>query len=251
MLEFTMTNNYDWSLPYLPNHVSSIVEVGSLHALDAIKLSEHFNCAVIAFEPNPAQLEICFTNLQTSRNQLVELRSEALSDKNKFTRFQAIDTSKYTNVGASSFFEIDFSNRGKNDLDRNSAPVQKSIEVEAVRWDSLGLPSPQLLVMDCEGAELLVLQGFGRFLRDVQYIVLEVSPVAIGHGACTFDEVNDFLRDNGFRFVGSSVYGKSYSYLKSRLILSAIRNRVRKPFGKPLRGYTLDVVYRQGKKLLK
>ena len=111
-----MSNNYDWSLIYLPYSVSSIVEVGSRDALDAIRLSEYFGCKVISFEPNPKQFEICSENLENSGNKLVELRSEALSNESSTMNFLVVDESKYDNTGSSSFFEIDFTNRGRMTL---------------------------------------------------------------------------------------------------------------------------------------
>jgi FkbM family methyltransferase len=238
-----MASNYAWSLKYLPPEINSIVEVGSRDALDAIFLSDFFGCECIAFEPNPTQKDICKTNISTSTNTLVTLRTEALSNENGLLDFMMVDTDRYSNPGVSGLFEIDFSNRSRSDKDRNRDSIQIPIKVAAVRWDSLGLTTPELLVMDCEGAELLVLQGFGDALKDIKCIVLETSQVAIGHGACTFWEADRFLRINGYKFVASGIHSERYLYLKLRLLLSAGRNRLRKPFGTPLRGRSFDVVY--------
>jgi len=239
-----MSNNYDWAIKFLPKEFGSIVEVGSRDALDAIRLSEQYQCTVISFEPNPIQFDVCSENLRKFDNNSVTLRPEALSDNNLLIDFLAIDPNKYDNSGASSFFEIDFSNRAKDDPDSGRTPVQTPIKVQAARWDSLGFPSPELLVMDCEGAELLVLKGFGKNLQDLRYTVLEVSQNAVGKGACTFKEVHQFLIKNKFKFVASSIYGQSYQYLKIRLILSSSKNRLKKPFGKPLKGRSFDVIYK-------
>jgi len=240
-----MTGNYGWSLKYLPSEINSIVEVGSRDALDAILLSELFDCACIAFEPNPTQKDICVRNIAAAENCLVSLRTEALSDENKLIDFLIVDIASYGNEGVSGLFQIDFRNRSKHDKDRNRDSIQMPVKVAAARWDSLGLTSPELLMMDCEGAELLALQGFGVALNDVKFIVLETSQIAIGHGACTFWQVDKFLRSNGFKFVASNIYSDQYLYLKLRLLMSAARNRMRKPFGKALRGRSFDVVYKK------
>ena len=244
-----MASNYEWSLKYLPSEINSIVEVGSRDALDAIFLSEFFDCECIAFEPNPTQRDVCATNIFTSTKTLVTLRTEALSNTNTFIDFMMVDTDRYANPGVSGFFEIDFANRSNIDKDRNRDSIQIPVKVAAARWDSLGLTTPELLVMDCEGAELLALKGFGVALKDVNYIVLEVSQVAIGRGACTFGQVDKFLRVNGYRFVASSIYSDRYLFLKFRLLLSTIKKRIRKPLGRPLRGRTFDVVYWNAKDL--
>ncbi len=238
-----MSNNYAWCLPYLPSMVHSIVEVGSRDCVDAIFLSTVFNCEVIAFEPNPSQTKVCKRNIADSLHSSITLRTEALSNKNHLIDFFAVDTARYDNSGASGLFLIDFSNREKKDPDRNHAQIQIPLKVEAVRWDSLHLPSPELLVMDCEGAELLVLEGFGEELKKVKFVVLEVSQVALGQGACTFRQIDKFMIKNHFKFVASSYEDRLYLLL-AKLFCKSFKRRMKKPFGKSLRGFSFDVIYR-------
>ena len=239
-----MSDNYDWAFKFLPSKLGSIVEVGSRDGLDAITLSKHFRALVISFEPNPTQYQICASNVSLYSPKSVVMKSEALTNFNGEITFLAIDPIKYENVGASSLFEIDFSNREKSDNDRGRSSVQVPITAPTARWDSLDLPAPDLLAMDCEGSELLALKGFGRELHKVQYIILEVSTVALGRGACTYSEVDSFLRENGFKFVATSIYGNSYFKLRFRLILNTVKRKLKKPIGKPLRGLSFDVVYK-------
>jgi FkbM family methyltransferase len=238
-----MSINYGWSLKWLPSKINSIVEVGSRDALDAIFLSEFFGCECVAFEPNPTLRDVCTSNISTTTKALVTLRTEALSNENKFIDFMMVDTDRYANSGASGFFEIDFANRSSVDKDHDRDSIQIPVKVASARWDSLCLPTPELLVMDCEGAELMVLMGFGDALKDVNYIVLEVSHVAIGRGACTFRQVDKFLRVNGYKFVASSIWSDRYLYLKFRLLLSAVKKRIKEPLGRTKRGRSFDVVY--------
>jgi FkbM family methyltransferase len=238
-----LSDNYKWSLEFLPANIHSIVEVGSRDALDAIFLSRQFSANVIAFEPNPSSIQVCIENLKNSSDSSVELRTEALSNIDGEVDFLAVDESLYNNPGASGLFKIDFSNRRKKDLNYNLSPIQSPIKVLAARWDSLNLQNPDLLVMDCEGAELLVLQGFGEELKHVRFIVLETSPVAIGQGACTFREIDIFLTQRGFKLKATSIFGARIRYLKIRLFLSTIKNRCIKPFGAPLRGRMFDALY--------
>ena len=55
-----------------------------------------------------------------------------------------------------------------------------------------------LLMLDCQGAELSVLKGAGDRIRRVRWIFCEVSIDPIYTGAPLFDEVHAFLRGAGF-----------------------------------------------------
>ena len=160
--------NYEWAIPHIAAGVRRIVEVGSRDALDAIALSRRFDCQVVAFEPNPTQFAICARNVSDSKCDSVSLRSEALTDADGPITFWQVDEDCYPNPGASSLFEINFANRSRRDPDRARPPIQRPVTVRGARWDSLNLSGPDLLVIDVEGAELRVLKGFGRRLRDVK-----------------------------------------------------------------------------------
>lgn len=54
-----VSNNYSWAIKHLPKGISSIVEVGSRDAMDALALSKTFSTPVVAFEPNPFSFETC------------------------------------------------------------------------------------------------------------------------------------------------------------------------------------------------
>ena len=238
-----MSDNYAWALEYLPRRVASIVEVGSRDAMDAIFLSENFLAPVVAFEPNPFSFETCRRNLEESGSELVSMRPEALSDSTGEVSFGVVKESDYPNPGASSMFQIDFDNRPKTDPDFGRGSIQSFIRVKSARFDSLETPPPELLVMDCEGSELNVLKGFGTHLDSVSWIITEVSQVALGHGACTFKDVDFFLKNSGFRFIASSLANSSRLSLTAKLARRSLGNRLAKPTGKPLRGYSFDVIY--------
>lgn len=241
----TNANNYLWALSHMNSDFSPkfIVEVGSKDCLDAIHLSQHFKCPVLSFEANPEQFEICLENLKQHKSLDVKVRNEALSDVNGNLPFWKIDKSKYGNTGASSLFKIDFKNRPKDDIDLNHEDIQEAIQVQARRWDSYSLPTPNLLALDVEGSELKVLKGFGSTLSEVKYIVLEVSPVSTFIGGCKFKDIRKFLNLNDFRYVASDAFGRGYVNLIVGLIKMWVKSRLKKPFGKaPSRGF-FNVIY--------
>lgn len=54
------------------------------------------------------------------------------------------------------------------------------------------------LVLDVQGAELKVLNGFGLLLNSIVSIKLEVSTFQVYEGAPLYEEVRNFLTDKGF-----------------------------------------------------
>jgi FkbM family methyltransferase len=55
------------------------------------------------------------------------------------------------------------------------------------------------LIMDVQGAELLVLKGAGELLEHVRFIEAEASDFEAYIGACTLDSLSAFLAQKGFR----------------------------------------------------
>jgi FkbM family methyltransferase len=61
-----------------------------------------------------------------------------------------------------------------------------------------GFGSVDTLVVDVQGAELLVLQGASRILGEVKAVVSEVSTQALYEGGVLFPQLRDFMRAQGF-----------------------------------------------------
>jgi hypothetical protein len=81
--------------------------------------------------------------------------------------------------------------------------AQIPIGAAARRGDTLiarGLPVPDLIWMDTQGAELLVLRGFGTRLGAVKLLKIELSLREIYTGQALADDVVRFLRNAGFRW---------------------------------------------------
>lgn len=214
--------NYQWALPLLPPRVQGVVEVGSRDGLDALFLGQALSTHVDAFEPSPSQFAVCRRNVDSSGADSVRLHQYALCDVDSFLDFWEVDDQQYANPGASSLFPINFANRPANDPDRNRLPVQRRIRVPAARWDSLGLADAELLVMDVQGSELRVLEGFGERLSAFRFIVLEVEPVSSYVGGCTLGELERWLRARGFRLAATDRSGTRIFRFRVQLKLSAL-----------------------------
>lgn len=88
-----------------------------------------------------------------------------------------------------------------------------AIEVQAQRaeeWlNERNQETPAFLHMDVQGAELKVLEGFGRRLADVAVVWMEVSRAPLYKGAPQVGEVADWMELNGFVCAVHDV-GKTY-----------------------------------------
>jgi FkbM family methyltransferase len=196
------SDNYKWAFEHMdPKLFDVVLELGSRDCKDAIRINDEFNKPVIAFEANPDSVEKCRKNLSKNIEANVILHSLAVSDTNGPIDFWSVDTNLYNNVGASSLFVQEFSNREKDDPDRNRNCIQNKITVDSVRLDSI-LTQDQgkyAIFMDIQGAELLALKGMGDFLKNVEYVVTEVSGHGGYVGGVEYSELDTYLTSNGFK----------------------------------------------------
>lgn len=83
--------------------------------------------------------------------------------------------------------------------------VLRQIEVPLATLDSLfceaSLSEPILLKIDVQGYEEQVISGAARFLRRVNWIVMEVSFVCLYEGEQSLSVLIDMMASHGFRFV--------------------------------------------------
>jgi hypothetical protein len=82
--------------------------------------------------------------------------------------------------------------------------VTKVSESQAEMWEldryvgERGLPPPDLLKLDVQGAELQILQGGTRTLGHAKAIIAEVSFVELYEGQSSFSDLCAFLQAHGF-----------------------------------------------------
>lgn len=198
-------SNYNWALKYLKLPITSVVEVGARDGLDSVALGRAFGCRVDAFEAAPEQFLVVQDNLRLSGLPDLYAHDIALLDKNAAIDFLTVDPHLYQSTGLGSVFEVNFSNRLSSDVDLGRSPIQRKVSVTAARFDSLGIPTPDLLVMDVQGAETKVLQGFGTKLADCRYVITEAERVPSYKGGNSFFSVNKFLKSEGFQIRATTI----------------------------------------------
>lgn len=156
--------------------------VGTYTCFAASKLGDG---RTVAFEPEPENVASLRKNIEL--NDLhVDVCPFALSDTDGTTRLAL--TGEEAGEGEHSLAVDD---------------TQDTVEIETKRGDtalaSYDLPTPTVVKIDVEGAELLVLKGMASTLREhVRLVYLEVHPEKLVKFGSTTSEVRTFLEDAGF-----------------------------------------------------
>jgi FkbM family methyltransferase len=141
---------------------------------------------VIAFEPSPATLVYLKKNLDLNPSANIVLHECALMDRLGNVRINRISD---RNSGANTIRTID-------------QPLE-TWEVAAVRLEDV-IPATErirLLKLDVEGAELLVIKGFLRHLREglVAYVLCEVHDILLRELGSSSTEFCDLMMACGYQ----------------------------------------------------
>jgi FkbM family methyltransferase len=144
-------------------------------------------CAnVFAFEPSPIPFEYLIKN--SKLNSGIEGHQVVISDEDGTVEF-SVDKSDH-------FGRMSSMNSSDEDVE------YKSIEIESSRLDSFidkeGLPKPDLVKIDVEGAELKVLKGLEQTMPAPRNIYCEIHHHRLEDFSSTSDEIHDVLTTNGY-----------------------------------------------------
>lgn len=178
--------------------IHTILECGSRDCLDAIEMNEFYKPKIIyAFECNPDSVLVCERN---SKNySKVRMIPFAVTNTDTPVPFYATDMEKSVdkNIGASSLLQ-----HFENNL---NGYVQKQVSVMGIRLDTFmkafKLDVVDLLCFDLQGAEYLAIEGLGDRIKDVRYIISEVSKKHYYHGDMLFPAFNMLLMNKGFELL--------------------------------------------------
>ena len=160
------------------DRIKYIWDIGSCDGQDSLVLSQAFPTARISsFEPNPDTFHLV-KKVSEKSNGFIDAHNFALADFNGMGVFHKIDTintktsHKNGNPGASSMFKAN----GEYVIEDY---VQLPVEVQFKSGHELisksGFDVPNLLWMDVQGAEGLVLTGLGEYLREIDFIYMELT----------------------------------------------------------------------------
>ena len=101
-----------------------------------------------------------------------------------------------------------YSSSNSSIFEHESLEIKEVVEIDICRFDSLGLPNPDLLVIDAQGSELDILEGFGRELKQIKYIIFETGFHSSYQTGSKYKTCHEYIKSLGFRFLASNVSGK-------------------------------------------
>lgn len=183
-----------------------IFDVGACEGEDSVKFSRRFpNSKVYAFEPLPKNFEKIKNNLDKYVATNINVSQVALSNKKgKSIFFVSSGRPQGTSEN-----DWDYGNKSSSLL--RPAKVKKvhewlsfdeEVSVKTSRLDQFmkdnKLTKIDFLYMDVQGAELMVLEGAGEFLKDIRAVWMEVESVELYKNQPLKEDVEIFMQKNGF-----------------------------------------------------
>ncbi len=198
--------------PYLLKFFSkddpiTIFDIGACEAEDSIRYSKLFPSAkIFSFEPVASNFKKATENIRAYDVQQVELFKLALCDTNGMADFylssghpESLENTDEWNYGNKSSSLLQ---PGKVKDVFNWLQFKEVTKVETKTLDTFcnehSVTRIDYLHMDVQGAELLVLKGAEKMLRQISSIWLEVEKIELYKDQPLEDEVNAFLTLNGF-----------------------------------------------------
>lgn len=183
-----------------------ILEVGACEGEDTIKIRRKFPKALYhAFEPLPANIQQLNKNLKKYKISGVQVHQLALSDQDDVAEF-------YVSSGHPDDLpktkDWDYGNKSSSLLPPEKLKSHTwlrfdgRIMVETKRLDSFcrdkNIINIDFIYMDVQGAELMVLEGAGKLLKNIKVIWLEAEAVELYKNQPLNKDVENFMQDKGF-----------------------------------------------------
>jgi FkbM family methyltransferase len=190
------------------NDSLTIFDIGACEAEDAIRYANLFpNAIVYAFEPREDNC-IKAQDLIKSNNKFnIVLENIALSNKDGEAEFYLSEGEPGDLKNSEDW---DFGNKSSSlfapseDMKKhiNWLQFNTKIQVQTQRLDVYCLDKKISLIdfvhLDVQGAELLVLEGAGNFLKQIKTIWLEVEAVELYKNQPLKKDVEEFMKKNNF-----------------------------------------------------
>jgi len=167
------------------------------------------NKKIIAFEPISICYEIFLRTFENNKN--IHIYNLALGNVNKRQKFFLTGSSDSSSLLKPIYFNY-----------------TKEFDVQIKRADSIidkKILKNSLLKIDVQGFEFEVLKGFSNSLKDLKYILVEISSINTYENQPLFDSINQYLMKKNFKCIKvdnktnfkNKFYQADYLYLNNSL----------------------------------
>ena len=150
---------------------------------------------IYAIEPDPKVFSILSSN--TNFINRISLFNFAIGDYSRMINFNINADTQISSV-------LELGEKRKKEFPKNK--VISIIETEMKTLDSIlssnCLTKPILIKIDVQGFEDKVLVGARKLLKDIDWVILEVSFGDLYVGEANFDILLDSMKSSGFYFIG-------------------------------------------------
>lgn len=201
-IEFELLNLLD------RHSVRYVFDIGACEAEDSIRYSLLFpSSTVYAFEPRKDNLAIGQESIKKHSRSNIVLENIALSNMNGVAEFFLSEGAPADSAGTKDW---DFGNKSSSllppseEMKKHTAWLQfnRRTEVETRRLEDYiaekKIPAIDFAHIDVQGAELMVLQGAGDFLKNIKLIWMEVEAVELYKNQPLKNDVERFMEKNNF-----------------------------------------------------
>lgn len=188
--------------------VRTVFDIGACEAEDSIRYSLLFpNSVVYAFEPRNDNSAIAQQSILKYNRKNIVLENIALSNENGTAVFFL---SEGRPADATEEHTWDFGNKSSSllppteEMKKHTSWLQfnNKIEVPTMRLDdyvkSKNVDLIDFAHIDVQGAELMVLEGAGDFLKNIKLIWMEVEAVELYKNQPLKSDVELFMKQNNF-----------------------------------------------------
>jgi FkbM family methyltransferase len=111
--------------------------------------------------------------------------------------------------GASSIYDLAGHRQLWPDVSYTETIALKSITLPSLmRNERLEVAGYDVLVLDTQGAELLVLKGATSLLPHIKYVRAEAADFEAYAGCCTLDDLDEFFKEHGFRRIAKGRFAQ-------------------------------------------